>query len=63
MIKRIFHPYWLWEDWKNGLFNVENEYSEKDEEILSKKVKDLLILDASYILYLTLNMILVSLSF
>jgi len=41
-LERIYHPYWKWEDWNNGQFNVEKRYSEKQEEELCKKVKELL---------------------
>lgn len=29
-VKRIYHPYWLWEDWKNGFFET---LSGKEREI------------------------------
>jgi|TARA_Y100000034_G_scaffold133644_1_gene199709 vacuolar-type H+-ATPase catalytic subunit A/Vma1 len=38
-MKRIFHPYYLWEDWKAGMFKKKiNE----NEEKLSKQARELL---------------------
>lgn len=38
-MKRIYYPYWEWEDYKNGLYDLEKEYSEKEQEELSSQVK------------------------
>lgn len=41
-IKKIYHPYLLWEDWKAGLYDLEKEYDEYALEECSKYVKELL---------------------
>jgi hypothetical protein len=41
-MKRIYHPYWKWEDFENGLYDLEKEYSEKEECELANKAKSLL---------------------
>jgi hypothetical protein len=41
-MKRIYHPYWFWEDYKNGLYDLEREYSEQEIEQLTKNVKKFL---------------------
>jgi len=35
-MRQIFHPYWLWEDWKNGMWRKESKQyeSEKLQEII-----------------------------
>lgn len=38
-MKRIFHPFWVWEDYQNGMYDLEREYTEKEEEELANKVK------------------------
>lgn len=40
-MKRIYHPYWLWEDWQNGLFETDG-YDEKETERLTELAKSLL---------------------
>jgi hypothetical protein len=40
---RIYHPYWKWEDYQNGLYaNVEDAFTEEDTEFLSNLAKELL---------------------
>lgn len=41
-MKRIYHPYWVWEDFKNGLYDQEKMYSEQEEFLLANKGKELL---------------------
>ena len=41
-MKRIYHPYWLWEDHKNGLYDITKTYTEIEEMDLSVKAKSLL---------------------
>lgn len=41
-MNRIFHPYWKWEDFQHGLFDLEREYSEPEEMVLSNQAKTLL---------------------
>jgi hypothetical protein len=40
-MKQIFHPYWLWEDYKYGLYNMEKQ-SEKEMMHIAVKCKNLL---------------------
>ena len=32
-LERVYHPYWKWEDWENGLYDIEKTYSEIEEEV------------------------------
>jgi hypothetical protein len=41
-MNRLYHPYWLWEDYKAGLYDLQKEYTEKEEEEMATKVKLLL---------------------
>lgn len=41
-MKQIFHPYWLWEDYLNGFYNIEIIYSETEEYTLAVQARDLL---------------------
>jgi hypothetical protein len=41
-LKQIYHPYWLWEDYKNGFYNIEITYSETEEYALAIQARDLL---------------------
>lgn len=41
-MKRIYHPYWLWEDYQNGFYNIEVTYSETEEYALATQARDLL---------------------
>jgi hypothetical protein len=41
-MKRIYHPYWLWEDYQAGMYDLTTEYSEQEEMMMALKVKDLL---------------------
>lgn len=41
-MKQIFHPYWLWEDYQNGFYNIEVNYSETEEYALATQARDLL---------------------
>ena len=41
-MKRIYHPYNLWEDEKNGMYHLDEGFTEKEEEELSLKAKSLL---------------------
>lgn len=44
-MKRLYHPYYLWEDDKNGMYDLTEEYTnltEKETEELSLKAKELL---------------------
>ncbi len=36
-MKRIYHPYWLWEDWKAGMWNQTT--GEKRREMLEKAIE------------------------
>lgn len=35
---RIWHPYWLWEDYKNGFYKSECEYDKEKQIELSQKL-------------------------
>lgn len=35
---RVWHPYYLWEDYKNGFFKSETELSKEEQIELSKKL-------------------------
>ena len=48
-MKRIYHPYWKWEDFKNGQYDLEREYSEKEEYDLAIKIKDFLSNDKEFL--------------
>lgn len=39
---RIYYPFWLWEDFKHGLYDIETTYNEKQVAELIQKAKDLL---------------------
>lgn len=39
---RIYHPYWLWEDYKNGMYEIEGNLTETQTEELTEKAKELL---------------------
>ena len=41
-MRRIYHHYKVWEDWKAGLYDIKRDYSEKETEELANKVKNLL---------------------
>jgi len=41
-MKRIYHPYNLWEDYKSGQYKTNYNYDEKKEAELAFKAKDLL---------------------
>jgi hypothetical protein len=41
-MKRIYHPYWKWEDHKAGLYNMLDPYTEQQTEKLSNDAKELL---------------------
>lgn len=41
-MKRIYHPYWEWEDYQHGMFNNGGEYTEAEEEQLAHTAKELL---------------------
>lgn len=37
-VKQIYHPYWLWEDWKNGFYN---SFSVSEKKVKSKEIINL----------------------
>ena len=39
---RIFHPYWLWEDFNAGLYTLMGHWTEQQEEEMVEKAKALL---------------------
>jgi hypothetical protein len=39
---RIYHPFWLWEDFKAGFYDVETRYNEQQVNELAIKAKELL---------------------
>jgi hypothetical protein len=41
-MKRIYHPYWDWEDYKAGLYVIVNTYDEEQTEQLAKDAANLL---------------------
>ena len=41
-MKRLYFPYWLWEDYKAGLYNLTTEYNEVETEELANMAKELL---------------------
>lgn len=41
-MKRVFHPYWKWEDYRNGMYDLVMEYTEIEEANLANLAKDLL---------------------
>ncbi|MBT7497762.1 hypothetical protein HN662_05515 [Candidatus Woesearchaeota archaeon] len=41
-MKRIWHNYSKWEDYQNGMYNTTTKYTEKEQEDMAKKVRDLL---------------------
>lgn len=42
-MKRVYHPYWKWEDYKNGLYNnIEDAFTEQETEFLANLAKELL---------------------
>jgi hypothetical protein len=41
-MKRIYHPYWKWEDYHAGLYDLEKFYDEKQTELMAKSAKDIL---------------------
>lgn len=55
-MKRIYHPYWKWEDYKEGMYDLEKEYLETEEEQLSNRAKELLS-DQPYFSYIATKVI------
>jgi hypothetical protein len=42
-MKRIYHPYWKWEDYQAGLYNnIEDAFTEEETEFLAGLAKELL---------------------
>ena len=41
-MKRIYHPYWKWEDYKAGLYDLDNFYNEQQTESMSLAAKEIL---------------------
>lgn len=39
---RVFHPYWKWEDFKNGLYTLAGHWTEQQEEEMTEKAKAVL---------------------
>jgi hypothetical protein len=39
-ISRIYHPYWLWEDYKHGMYSEEKEGREKRIKLSAKMLSD-----------------------
>jgi hypothetical protein len=47
-MKRIYHPYWKWEDFKSGLYDLEVEYTEAEQTYLGIKVREILTNDEEF---------------
>lgn len=41
-MKKIYHPYWQWEDYQNGMYDLTRKYTEAKEMNLAILAKDLL---------------------
>jgi hypothetical protein len=41
-MKRIYYPYWKWEDYKAGLYRLTETYTEQQQEQLANDAKELL---------------------
>ena len=41
-MKRLYHPYWKWEDYQNGLYDLENFYNEEQTESMTFGAKEIL---------------------
>jgi hypothetical protein len=55
-MKRIYHPYWKWEDYKNGLYDLENYYDEQQTESMTYAAKEILT-NSTYFLETALKVI------
>jgi hypothetical protein len=41
-MKRIYHPYWKWEDYHAGLYDLDNYYNEQQTESMTFTAKEIL---------------------